>query len=352
MMRSRSYIAVPPGATIKEQIEDRGMTQREFASRMDLSEKHVSRLINGEVQLTPDVAARLEMVLGLPARFWNTLEANYRETLQKVCAENEMDEDIERSKLFPYKEMENFGWVAKAEKSQDKVIELRKFFEVAQLGILEKKRLYPGIACRQLAVTEKADLALITWAQKAKLEARTRQTDTINLKKLSESLPEIRAMTRMKPEQFCEKLTALFAQCGVALILLPHIGGSFLHGATFYDGKKIIVGMTMRGKDADRFWFSLFHEIGHILLGHIGNCEGTTEEGEAEADQFAKTTLIPEGEFMEFIEQGTFRNRKGVLEFSARIAISPGIVVGRLQKENYIPYTWLNDLKTKDKIAT
>lgn len=352
MIRSRSYIAVPPGATIKEQIEDRGMTQKEFASRMDLSEKHVSRLINGEVQLTPDVAVRLEMVLGLPARFWNALEANYRETLQKVHTENEMDEDIKQSKLFPYKEMERFGWVASAEKPQDKVIELRKFFEVAQLGVLEKKKLYPGIACRQLATTKKADLALITWAQKAKLEARTHQTDTINLKKLSASLSEIRAMTMLEPDQFCEKLVTLFAQCGIALIFLPHIGGSFLHGATFYDGKKIIIGMTMRGKDTDRFWFSLFHEIGHILLGHIGKAEGTTEEEEMEADQFARTTLIPEREFMMFIKQGTFRSRKGVLEFSEHIAIDPGIVVGRLQKENHIPYTWLNDLKTKYKIAT
>lgn len=69
MMRSRSYIATPPGATIKEQLEDRGMSQKEFASRMDMSEKHISRLINGEVQLTPEVAYRLEMVLGLPANF-------------------------------------------------------------------------------------------------------------------------------------------------------------------------------------------------------------------------------------------------------------------------------------------
>ena len=52
MVRSRSYIATPPGATIKEQLKDRGMSQKEFAARMDMSEKHISKLINGEVQLT------------------------------------------------------------------------------------------------------------------------------------------------------------------------------------------------------------------------------------------------------------------------------------------------------------
>lgn len=94
MMKSKTYIATPPGATIKEQLIDRDMSQKEFAQRMDMSEKHISKLINGEVQLTPDVAMRLEMVLGLPARFWNNLEAIYREKLQLVQAENEMEQDI------------------------------------------------------------------------------------------------------------------------------------------------------------------------------------------------------------------------------------------------------------------
>ena len=77
MVRSRSFIATPPGATIKEQLNDKGMSQREFAARMDMSEKHISKLINGEVQLTPEVAVRLEVVLGVPAKFWNNLEAVY-----------------------------------------------------------------------------------------------------------------------------------------------------------------------------------------------------------------------------------------------------------------------------------
>lgn len=63
MIRSRTIIATPPGATIKEQLKDRGLRQKEFASRMAMSEKHISKLVNGEVQLTADVATRLEMVL-------------------------------------------------------------------------------------------------------------------------------------------------------------------------------------------------------------------------------------------------------------------------------------------------
>ena len=98
MVRSRSIIATPPGATIKEQLKDRGMSQKEFATRMDMSEKHISKLINGEVQLTSEVVVRLEMVLGVPAKFWNNLEAIYREKLIKAEAKNSMDKDEEIAK--------------------------------------------------------------------------------------------------------------------------------------------------------------------------------------------------------------------------------------------------------------
>ena len=105
MVRSRSYIATPPGATIKEQLNDRGMSQKEFAARMDMSENYISKLINGEVQLTPETAVRLEMVLGVPAKFWNNLEEIYREKIIKAETESAMDADAELTKQLPYSEM-------------------------------------------------------------------------------------------------------------------------------------------------------------------------------------------------------------------------------------------------------
>ena len=99
MLESKSYIATPPGVTIKEQLDDRGMTQKEFAKRMGMSEKHISKLINGDVHLTPDTAEKIERVLGVPAGFWNKLEAIYQEKLAKVKNENELEEEKEIAKL-------------------------------------------------------------------------------------------------------------------------------------------------------------------------------------------------------------------------------------------------------------
>lgn len=110
MVKSRSFIATPPGATIKEQLTYSCMSQKEFAARMDMSEKHISKLINGEVQLTPDMAVKLEVVLGVPAKFWNKLESTYREKLVKANAENDMDADKELAKetLIPTEESKKY----------------------------------------------------------------------------------------------------------------------------------------------------------------------------------------------------------------------------------------------------
>ena len=347
MMESRTYIAVPPGATIKEQLEDRGMTQKEFAARMDMSQKHVSKLVNGEVQLTPDTARKLELVLGVPASFWSNLEAHYRDQLAKAAAENEMDEDIELSKLFPYREMMRLGWMPGTRKPVERVTYLRQFFEVVRLGLVGEG-LVPRVAYRKM--TDGPDAALWSWAQKARLEARDAEVAPININLLEEKLPTIRSMTVRKPEEFCPELAKQLADCGVVLVLLPHLKGTGVQGATFYDGRKIVCAMTVRGKDADKFWFSLFHELGHIVRGHLSVSQGTNEEQELEADAFARDWLLPPEAISRFELEGRFAVGD-VVAFAKTMGIAPGIVVGRLQKDRKLRYGQLGELKEKYVLA-
>ena len=349
MVRSRSFIATPPGATIKEQLHDRGMSQKEFAARMDMSEKHISKLINGSVQLTPETAVRLEMVLGVPAKFWNNLEAIYREKIIKAEAENAMDADVEIAKQFPYSEMAKFGWVPETRDAREKVVYLRKYFEVVELSLLGNEQI-TRIACRRLAITEKSDLALMAWAQEAKIKARNIQTAAINIKGLIAAMPEMRKMTLLKPKEFCPKIKKCLADCGIALVFLPHLKGSFLQGASFQDSNKIVVGLTARGKDADKFWFSLFHEFAHIALGHVGQPNGTSDADEKAADQWSSDTLITSGDFERFRREKDYSERS-VLRFAKAQGIAPGIVVGRMQLEGMIKYSMLNNLKEKYEIA-
>lgn len=159
MRKSRTYIVTPPGATIKEQVLDRGISQTEFAARMALTEKLVSKLIHSEVQLTTDVALRLEMVLGVPAHFWNNLESLYRKKLALVQAENELEEEIKIANKFPFSSMVKIELIEKANRLDDKV------FQLVSLVIL-KGSFIPSIACRQLSTSLLANYVLIAWVQK------------------------------------------------------------------------------------------------------------------------------------------------------------------------------------------
>lgn len=352
MLHSKGVIAVPPGATIREQLEMRGMSQREFAQRMALSEKHISHLINGKVELTPDVALRLESVLGVHASFWTNLEALYREQVARVNAENELEEDIALTQKFPYAKMAKLGWVPATKDSKEKVESLRSFFEVARLNILNNLQV-PGIAFRKAAgCPVENDYTLAAWAQKARFEARNISVAPINIEKLRAAIPEIRALTTEDPAVFCPELRRILSGCGIAIVFLPHIERSFLHGATFTDGDHIVLGLTVRGRDADRFWLSLFHELYHIIAGHIflSNSYIDLSEQETQADHFARDTLISQDDYNYFVEYGSY-NRESILKFANKIGIAPGIIVGRLQKENIIPYKWHNGLKVRYMIS-
>ena len=117
----------PPGIAIRECLKERGIAQKEFALRMDLSEKHISRLINGEVLLTPDVAVRLEMVLGVSSSYWNAMEAAYRDRLAKAELQKEAETDLAILAAFPYSETVRKGWLVNKKDPAEKVLCLRRF---------------------------------------------------------------------------------------------------------------------------------------------------------------------------------------------------------------------------------
>ena len=345
IVRSKTIQATPPGWTIREQLEMRRMTQKEFAVRMEMSQKHISQLINGEVRLMPEVAKRLEAILGVPASFWNNLEAYYQERVIQAQEENDMDADIEISKKIPYAEIVKLGWVTATRKAADRVKNLRRYFEVARLKVLKKLGM-PQIAYRKLGKNnnEDFDYVLATWVQKARLLARDIEVSPINLQKLSVCIQDIRQLTTEAPENFCPALEKMLSECGIAMVFLAHLKGSFLHGASFIDGKKIILALTVRGSYADRFWFSLFHELGHILNGHITKPEGLSDEDEKAADKFARDILIPPEDYERFVAENNF-TLETVKDFAEKIGIDAGIIVGRLQKDAKINFNQLNELK-------
>ena len=84
MLKSNKVIAIPPGYTIKEQLEDRNINLNDFMAKMNMSKEDVELLIEGKIILTNELASKLELVLGLPKQFWINLENNYRKKLDII----------------------------------------------------------------------------------------------------------------------------------------------------------------------------------------------------------------------------------------------------------------------------
>lgn len=341
-MESKSYIAVPPGESIREQLDIRNMNQKEFALRMNMSEKHVSNLLNGKVSLTNDVANRLERVLGVPARFWNRLESLYREDLAKVETENLADKEINFINSFPYNDMVKAHMVDKATNHVDRYINLCQFFEVANLSLLDDMRILP-IVCRQLGDTDKAMRAKLVIAQYAKLQARDISLCRYSKEKLLACIAFLKQFTKCEIFSFFEEVRMALSECGIALVLVPHIPSSFLQGLSFIDdsSQKIIVGVSLRQKRADVFWFTLFHELIHIMEGHIGRVEGGLHEDEVIADSMASNWLIEEAAYKEFISTSQM-NIDTIRAFAEHQEVGISLVIGRLQKDKIIGYNQFN----------
>lgn len=347
-----SIIAIPPGETIKEQLEMREMHQNEFSKRMGMSTKHISQLVNGKVPLTHQTALKLESVIGIPARFWNNLEAIYQEDLARIEQEVELEEELNIVSLLPFNEMVKKGWVNSTKVAHEKVDELRRYFEVASLKSLVNINKLEAVF-RKVDNGKASDYALSAWLQKGYIEARSIETETFNKSKLKSMLPELKSLTNEAPEIFQDRLAAILSECGVSLVFLPHLKGTYAHGATMWPTKhKAIVLISIRGKDADKFWFSLFHEIGHLILHKKDDAfihyddVNLQDELEVEADQFASDLLISPKDYQSFVSEGIFTTLS-VQQFARRISIPSGIIVGRLQHDGYLPYSHLNKLKTK-----
>ena len=99
-----------------------------------------------------------------------------------------------------------------------------------------------------------------------------------------------------------------------------------------------------------KFGFSLFHELAHIVLGHVGQINGISDEDERAADTWSEETLINKKEFNAFIKEKDY-TEQSIIRFAKEQGIAPGIVVGRMQIEGIIKYSVLNKLKEKYEVA-
>ena len=261
--RSKTFTAVPPGMTIKEVLEDHHMTQKELAARLGLSEKHISKLINGEVPLTQDVAMRLERVFGVEASFWNGLEANYREKILKVEYENSIDEEINFAKSFGYAKLARLGIVPETKKAAEQVNNLQKFFEVASLKNVDNEMVMPLVYENIKDMEPAKKSAIYTLVQITKGQARFVEVNPYDAELLRKFIPKIEDLKSEPLAGVKEPLKDMLGACGVIIVYLPILDNITSTCITYSKGSSIVLGIPT--EDTDGFW-KLLGEALHNLV--------------------------------------------------------------------------------------
>jgi addiction module HigA family antidote len=339
----------PPGETLEETLEAIGMSQAELAKRMGRPIKTVNEIIQAKAAITPETALQLERVLGVPASFWTNRERNYREALARQEEQERLASHVEWAKRFPTSAMIRLGWINEQRTPMLLLLELLTFFGIASPEQWNQLWQTPRVAYRRSAIFESQPEAMSAWLRKGELDAQRIQCAPFDARGFANQLQQIRTLSRQQPHYYLRELPKYCAQFGVAVVFVPTLPKAPVSGATrWLTPNKALLQLSFRHKSDDTFWFSFFHEAGHILKH--GKREvfiegsGMINEAEQEADAFAQDQLIPTREYHRLLAMAPFTHVK-IEHFAESIGIAPGIVVGRLQKFGQLSHRYCNDLK-------
>lgn len=342
--------ATPPGETLRELLGDLGMSQVELAERTGLSPKHINQVMQGAAPLTPDTASRLEPVVGVPAKFWNSLEASFQSRLNSQRTQQAAESDLAWLNQLPCAELKRRGVLPATKDVAQLVLAARRFFSVASSEAWTAMWGQPQAAFR-LSPTFSPDVgALASWVRLTELQAQSVRCSTFNASQLRVALSAIRSETASPRRDLESWLVQTFATAGVAFVVVPEVKGARVSGAAYWiTPNKAVLALSLRYRSDDHFWFSMFHEAGHLLLHpkrarFIDDGSPSDVAEELEADRFAATQLIPEKYEAQLV---SLRTLASIEDFARRLGIAPGIVVGRLQHEGVISFRTGNGLKRK-----
>lgn len=328
---------IHPGVYIRESLETMEMTAKEFAARTGISERTLSSIINGNGDITFDVAYKLSQYFDNSITYWTNLQTQYDVFLREKEKEKEMEEEWKLAKSVK-KCLIEYNYVSPDTDKKDIVLKCRELVGVNSLLLLNKK---DSFVCLKEQHSQKENDCFFQnfWIALALKEARKRNGSSFDKKLLLNSIEEIRSLTTKKPSVFYPKLEKIFSDCGISFVLLPYLSKSNIYGATKWFSKDdVMLAVSNRGERSDLFWFTLFHEISHVLMEHrretLINMEGNEDD---EADAMASNMLIEKSLWDGFVNNGTF-TKWTIGDFAKKIGIHPSIVLGRLHKEHRIPY--------------
>lgn len=344
--------ATPPGATLLDLMQERQLAVGHLAASMRRDVDQVTRLLYGLEPLTDELASILSCVVGSTATFWLKREETYRADLARLCAASaEVESWLDN---LPVKDLVRFGWIQPGHSVRETRLNACAFLGVATTGAFERKyeRLVNASAYRKSHAFETNTTAVAAWLRKGEIEAAAIDCQPWNRAKLRESLDEIRALTRVAdPEEFLPALRQYLAACGVAVVVARSPEGCRASGATrFLTPQKALMQLSFRYRADDQLWFTVFHEIGHLILHtdrdlFLEGMEERHSQAEKEADEFALHALFDRVGVEEL--NSVRLNKFDIARLAKRAGVCPGVVVGQLQERGRVPFRHFNFMKVR-----
>jgi HTH-type transcriptional regulator/antitoxin HigA len=347
--------AIAPGETLREELEGLQMTQAELAERTGLSTKHVNQIVQGIAPLTTDTAVALGRVTTLSADVWSNLEAQYQVARAHLAEAEDAERDREWIAKFPLSALEKRRFIRNKRDYLGTRHDLLTFFGVASRSVWEARWIAPEASFRRSRAYRVDDYATACWLRIGERKAQSTKTEEFDAGRFRAALSRIRRSMTSEPSTFVPLMKQSCQQAGVVVVLEKEITGSRAHGAVrWVAAGKALLQLSDRRKAEDAFWFTFFHEAGHLLLHGrrdpiIEYDSAAKDEQEKEADRFAERLLVPEEEEPRL--RG-LRTEAEIVAFADEMRLPPGVVLGRLQYgEEVIPPHRFNHLRRRLEIV-
>lgn len=336
-----------PGVYLKDALESINMKANEFAARTGISERTLSGIINEDTAISFEVAYKLANFFDTSINYWTNLQNDY-ELYQREKVEKE-SLDFDFNLIKPIKSYLIENEYAKAEDGKEEMVKkIRSLVGVNYLSLLSSN---DSFACFKKQKSDKNDNAFLEnfWIALALNKARKKEIKDFDIELLKSSIPSIKALNLLEPQEFYPKLTNILEECGVSFVLLPYLPKSNIYGVTkWFNKNNVMIAVSNRGEKPDLFWFTIFHELAHVLMQHkremlyyVANKE------DEEADRLASEILIKEKSWKYYINSIDRFSEKNIREFASEEKVIPEIVLGRLHKEKLLPYNMFSKIFNK-----
>lgn len=350
MAKQNQYFpqSVPhPGKTLAEKLEEMGMGPKEFALRSGKPEKTIIAVLKGDSSITPDMAVQFENVTKIPANFWMNYQRGYDEYIARDKRRMVIQEALPWAKQFPLADMTKKSWLPRVATIEEKTMEILAFFGFSNHTAWEDYYFNQQlkVAFRISLAQTKEPYAISAWLRKGELQAAELAANDYSEKKFREVLPALKSIMAKHPDGFFNQLQSICLEAGVKVVHTPCINKAPISGSTRWLNDTPFIQLTGRYNRNDSFWFTFFHEAGHILLHgkkdiFLEKIEYSDKDliKEKEADEFAVKWTLTEDEEAEILAAAPL-SEEVIRKFAKQFNTHPAIIIGRLQHKKLIPYS-------------